>query len=87
MNRKNLISKEITTFKQWSNNSWSVFSSLGKQIRIALLPLSYFVTSVFTLNAQTDTIPIDDVQIISSRFPNLYSEFARVIYTIERDEI
>ncbi len=87
MNRKNLISKEITTFKQWSNNSWSVFSSLGKQIRIALLPLSYFLTSVFTLNAQTDTIPIDDVQIISSRVPTLYSEFARVIYTIERDEI
>ena len=80
-------SKEITTFKQWSNTSWSVFSSIGKQIRIALLPLSYFLTSIFTLNAQTDTIPIDDVQIISSRVPTLYSESARVIYTIDRDEI
>ncbi len=87
MKRKIMNSKKTVTFKQWSNTSWGVFSSIGKQIRIALLPLSYFLCSIFTLNAQTDTIPIDDVQIISSRVPTLYSESARVIYTIDRDEI
>jgi len=87
MNRINIISKEIITFKKWANSSWSVFSSIGKLIRIALLPLSYFLTSVFTLTAQTDTILIDDIQILSSRVPLLNSETARVIYTIEKDEI
>ena len=87
MNRKNFISKKNTTFKHRSNNSWSVFNSIGKQIRIALLPLSYFLCSFFTLNAQTDTIPIDDVEILSSRVPILHSESARVICTIEKDEI
>ncbi|MCF6365980.1 MAG: TonB-dependent receptor [Bacteroidales bacterium] len=87
MNRKNLILKEIVTFKKWANTSWSVFSSIGKLIRIASLPLSYFLTSVFTLNAQTDTVQIDDIQIVSSRVPTLNSETARVIYTIEKDEI
>ncbi len=87
MNRINIISKKIITFKKWSNASWSVFNSIGKQIRIALLPVAYFSTSIFTLNAQTDTIQIDDIQILSSRVPTLSSETARVIYTIEKDEI
>ena len=87
MNRINIISKEIITFKQWSNTSWSIFNSIGKQIRIALLPVAYFSTSIFTLNAQTDTIQIDDIQVLSSRVPTLSSETARVIYTIEKDEI
>ncbi len=87
MNRKVLITKEIITFKKWSSKSWSVFSSLGKQIKIALLPLSYFLGSFLTLSAQTDTISIEDVQIISARVPTLQSESARVIYTIEKNEI
>jgi vitamin B12 transporter len=82
-----LMKKETKTFKQWSNSSWGIFSSLGKQIRIALLPLSYFLSAIFTLNAQTDTIQLEDIEIISSRVPVNYSDVGRVIYIIDKDEI
>ncbi len=87
MKQKNLFSKEITTFIHWSHKSWAIFSSMGKMIRIALLPLSYFLCSCFTINAQNDTVQIDDIEIISSRVPILFSETARVIYTLEKEDI
>lgn len=87
MKRKFLFTHVLMTFKKWSNTSWGVFNSIGKQIRIGMLPLAYFLCSIFTLNAQTDTIPIDDIMIISSRIPTKYSEVARVIYTIDKEDI
>ncbi len=87
MYKKKIYSKKTMNFKQWNNKPWSVFNSIGKIIRIALLPLSYFLSSVFTVNAQTDTIQIDDIEIYSSRVPISSSENARVIYIIEKKEI
>jgi iron complex outermembrane receptor protein len=75
------------TFIHWLHKSWAVFGSLGKQIRIALLPLSYFLGSVFTLNAQTDTVEIENVEIVSSRVPTLFSESPRVILIFEKEDI
>jgi len=87
MYKKNLILNKIIKFKKWENSVWSVFNSIGKQIIISVLPISYLMLSAFNLNAQIDTIEVADVQIVSSRVPMLSSESARVIYTISKDEI
>ena len=87
MKQKTRFTKEIMTFIHWLHKSWAIFGSLGKQIRIGMLPLSYFLGSVFTLNAQNDTVQIQDVEIVSSRVPTLFSESPRVILTFEKEDI
>ncbi len=89
MNKKflKLNIKKTVKFKHWKNAGWSAFNSLGKHIIISVLPFAYFTTSVFTLDAQTDTLQMQEVTINSSRIPTLYSESAGIIYTIERKEI
>jgi len=87
MYKINLIINKITTFSRWENSAWSIFNSIGKQIRIAVLPISYLMLSFLDLNAQTDTVQLNDIQITSSRIPILSSESARVIYFISKEEI
>ncbi|NOZ35194.1 MAG: TonB-dependent receptor [Chlorobi bacterium] len=87
MNKKLLIFKKTEVFKHWKNNAWSTFSSIGKHIIISALPLAYFTASAFTSKAQTDTLQMQEVQINSSRIPTVYSETARIIYTIDKKEI
>ena len=87
MNKKLLIFKKTEVFKHWKNNAWSTFSSIGKHIIISALPLAYFTASAFTSEAQTDTLQMQEVQINSSRIPTVYSETARIIYTIDKKEI
>ncbi len=87
MKKKLLILKNTETFKHWKNNAWSTFSSIGKHIIISVLPLTYFTASGFISEAQTDTVRMQEVRINSSRIPTLYSETARIIYTIDRKEI
>ena len=43
--------------------------------------------SFLSVNAQIDTVHIDDVQITSSRIPMLSSETARVYYIIDKEDI
>ncbi len=85
--RKFLIFKKTEKFKQWKNTSWSTFGSIGKHIIISILPFSYFLTSTFTSEAQTDTVQIHEVRITSSRVPTLFSETARIIYVIDKKDI
>ncbi len=87
MNKKLLFFKKSESFTQWSNKAWSIFFSIGKHIVIRSLPLSYFLFAVFTLQAQTDTLQLQEVRINSARIASLYSETARIIYTIDKKDI
>ncbi len=87
MNRKLLNTKKTMTFKHWKNTGWSIFNSIGKHIIFSVLPLTYFSASTFTLEAQTDTVQMQEVRINSSRVPTVYSESARIIYTIDKKDI
>ncbi|NPA69157.1 MAG: TonB-dependent receptor [Chlorobi bacterium] len=79
--------KKTFVFKQWKNTGWSIFAAVGKHIVISVLPLSYFLLSVFNSEAQTDTVRMDEVEIVSSRVPSVYSESARIIYVMDKAEI
>ncbi len=88
MNTKKRESEKLEIFKFWKNKSWSVFSSIGKRIAIAMLPLSYFLMFVFSVQAQQiDTLAIENVQIVSSPFRTSLFDFGRVIYVMDKEEI
>jgi iron complex outermembrane receptor protein len=87
MKQKNKFTKEITTFNHWLHKPWAVFGSIGKVIRIGMLPTAYFLCLTFTADAQTDTVQIENVEIVSTRVPTLISESARVIFSVEKEEI
>ncbi len=87
MKQKLLNFKKTEKFKHWTNKAWSTFGSIGKHIIIAALPVSYFSASTFNLQAQTDTVQMQEVRINSSRVPELYPETARIIYVIDKKDI
>ncbi len=74
-------------FNRWRNTSWAVFYSMGKIIKISLLSISYFLMSIFSVSAQSDTIDINEISIESTRTPLLFNESARVIFIISKEEI
>ncbi len=74
-------------FSCWKNTNWAVFSSLKKNVVIGVLALSYFTMLQFNVNAQNDTTQMDEVQIISSRNTEIYSQSARIVYIISGDDI
>jgi len=87
MKQKLLNFKKTKKFKHWTNKAWSTFGSIGKHIIIAALPLTYFTVSTFNLEAQTDTVQMQEVRINSTRVPTLYSETARIVYVIDKKDI
>lgn len=87
MKRKLLTLKKTEKFTKWKNKAWSTFRSIGKHIVISALPMAYFLATTFDLQAQTDTVQMQEVQINSTRVPTLYSESARVIYVIDKNDI
>lgn len=87
MKRKLLNLKKTEKFTQWKNKAWSTFGSIGKHIVISALPMAYFLATTFDLQAQTDTVKMQEVQINSTRVPTLYSETARIIYIISKKDI
>ena len=87
MKKKFLNFKKTEKFTHWKNTAWSTFSSIGKHVIISALPLTYFLSATFDLQAQTDTVQMQEVQINSARVPTVYSETARVIYVIDKKDI
>jgi vitamin B12 transporter len=87
MKRKFLFSKEIFIFIHWLKKTRVILCSFRKLNSISLFPTVFFLFSEFTMNAQTDTVQFDDIEIISSRVPTVYSESARVILTIDKEDI
>ena len=74
-------------FIRWQSKGYSVFSSLQRIVCIAVLPLVYFSTMGKTVNAQIDTIQLQEIIINENRAPATYSEMARIVHVISRSEI
>ena len=89
MRTTNFIKTQIKIhFNKWSRKNNSVFLSLNKVIKISVLTVSYFVLNTFNLNAQTDTIKtIEEIKISAYRVPVIFSDAARTITIINKDEI
>ncbi len=88
------IREKKQNFHQWNRKSYSLFSVLGKAVRIGVLSVIY-VLNLAPLKAQSDTVEIlrqqdyqlDEVEVRAERTPLALSEVARLITVITKKEI
>lgn len=78
----------LVCFKQWLNKSYAIFLSLGKNIRISTISLSYTLIMLSYVSvAQNDTLQIQEVEVSADRNPQLASETGRMIVVISDEDI
>jgi iron complex outermembrane receptor protein len=94
MKSKNYFQKSIATFKQWSRKPFAVFKSLNSVVKICVVTTAIsLISPVEKVTAQQDTIKInnhldiDEVVVSSNRSPQLYSEAARVVSVIGKEDL
>lgn len=84
----------MLTFKRWGGQKYSLFQALRKQVRIGVLAVTYFlVAGINEAVAQTDSLEVnmeydlDEIEVSAQRAPVTYSQVARIISVIEKDQI
>lgn len=85
---------EMITFKHWGRKAYSLFSVLKQPIRIGVLMVAYTsVSEPELLFAQTDSSKVsmeynlDEIEVSAQRAPAAFSQVARMVSVITRDEI
>jgi vitamin B12 transporter len=92
---KTILGKqEVMIFRKWGRKSYSLFSVLGKLLKVSVLSVAYLVSvPVVSVSSEPDTtgvrmqINLEEVEVSASRVPVLYSQVARVLSVIDRGEI
>jgi vitamin B12 transporter len=74
-------------FKCWSGKKNSVFLSLKRQIKISTLSIAYFLFNVFGVDAQTDTIQMEEIKISAYRTKVSFANAPRVIHLVSGTEL
>lgn len=84
----------ILVFKRWGGQKYSLFQALKKQVRIAVLAVTYFlVAGINEAVAQTERsevkmeFDLEEIEVSAQRAPVTYSQVARIISVIEKDQI
>lgn len=84
----------MLVFKRWSGQKYSLFQALKKQVRIAVLAVSYFlVAGINDAVAQPERsevkmeFDLEEIEVSAQRAPVTYSQVARIISVIEKDQI
>jgi len=85
---------ELFTFKRWGRKAYSLFSAMKRPVRIGVLLAVYTtVAEPELVFAQTDSskvsmeFDLDEIEVSTQRAPVTFSQVARIISVIERDEI
>ncbi len=85
---------QMLTFKRWGGQKYSLFQALRKQVKIAVLAVTYLTVALPNdASAQIDTTKVsmeydlDEIEVSAQRAPASYSQVARIVSVIERDEI
>jgi iron complex outermembrane receptor protein len=85
---------EMFTFKRWGGKAYSLFNAMKKPIRIGVLLAVYTtVAEPEFVFAQTDSTKVsmeydlDEVKVSAQRAPVAFSQVARIVSVIGRDEI
>lgn len=85
---------EMFTFKRWGRKSYSLFSVLKKPVRIGVLLAVYTTTfEIDFASAQIDTSKVsmeynlDEIEVSAQRAPVAFSQVARIVSVISREEI
>ena len=91
---KSIQRADVFTFKRWGGKSYSLFSALKKPVRIGVLLAVYTtVAEPELVFAQTDSSKVkmeydlNEVEISAQRAPVAFSQVARIISVISREEI
>ncbi len=79
--------KNELQFSKWSRKKYSSMIFLNKVIKISVLSVSYFILNVFTMQAQIDTLEIEEIMVKAARTELKYSDVSRIITIIGKDEI
>lgn len=90
----NLQRAEVSTFRRWGRQGYSLFLALGRQVRIGVLAAVYlYVAMPEEVYAQTDTTDVemkydlDEIEVSARRAPVGYSQVARMISVISHEQI
>jgi vitamin B12 transporter len=82
------------TFRKWGRKNYSLFSIIGKVLKISVLPVIYLLSVpalTFALEQDTTVIKmqydLEEVEVTASRIPLLYPQIARMLSVIEAREI
>ena len=85
---------EMFTFKRWGRKAYSLFSVLKQPVRIGVLMVAYTsLSEPELLFAQTDSLKVsmeynlDEVEVNAQRAPVTFSQVARIVSVMERNEI
>ena len=85
---------EVLCFRRWGGRSYSLFQALRKQVRIASLAIAYLYVSLpQEAVGQTDSLKVstdynlDEIEVSAQRAPVTYSQAARIISVIDREQI
>jgi iron complex outermembrane receptor protein len=85
---------EMIVFSRWGGKKYSLFQALKKQVHIAVLAVSYLtVAGINDAFAQTDRpettmdFDLDEIEVSAQRAPVTYSQVARIVSVIGKDQI
>lgn len=84
----------MLTFRKWGRKSYSLFNVLKKQVRIGVLLAVYtaaFETEYVFAQADTSKVSmeynLDEVKVSAQRTPVAFSQVARIVSVVSREEI
>ena len=101
MNQKSLVRRtdHVTTFRKWGRKGYSVFQSMHKNVRIGCLSVTYLLFAIpsnaernmmivrhDTIESMKD-IDFEEVVVSAQRAPVAFSQVARIVKVIGKDEI
>ncbi|OYT15267.1 MAG: hypothetical protein B7C24_13965 [Bacteroidetes bacterium 4572_77] len=96
MKTRNFGGSSLVHFKQWSRNSFAIFNSLSKTIKIGKLnvALSIITLTASQAIAQSETqnlgdkeLELNEVEVTAQAEPLVFSQVGRMITTITKKEI
>lgn len=82
------------TFRRWGGKNYSLFQAISKQVKITVLLVVYLTVVspeiVFAQSVSSDVsmqYDLDEIKVSAQRSPVTYSQVARIVSVIEREEI
>ena len=86
--------QQVLVFSKWRRKSYSAFQSMSRVVVISVLAIAYFLSvPAISVATEQDTTEVkmeydlDEIEVSAQRSPALYSQVARIISVIERNEI
>ena len=86
----------LLTFRRWGGKHYSLFQALNRQVRIAVLAVSYLYIAM-PENGYAQVHPdslkvdmkydLDEIEVSAQRTPVTYSQVARIVSVIDRNQI